>query len=106
MSKKTETEEGKGLNPAQNDGKEVNASPAAPTYRPDAWHRVPLRTAEHVRSERRSGLRVIRQAVQGKINSGDCYKYCYASNLLLKSIEVSELERRLAALEKTLPGKK
>ncbi len=103
MSKKTETEEGKGLNPAQNDGKEVNASPAAPTYRPDAWHRVPLRTAEHVRAFQ---ARVIRQAVQGKINSGDCYKYCYASNLLLKSIEVSELERRLAALEKTLPGKK
>jgi hypothetical protein len=103
VSKKTETEEGKGLNPAQNDGKEVNASPAAPTYRPDAWHRVPLRTAEHVRAFQ---ARVIRQAVQGKINSGDCYKYCYASNLLLKSIEVSELERRLAALEKTLPGKK
>ena len=91
------------MNPAQNDGKEVNASPAAPTYRPDAWHRVPLRTAEHVRAFQ---ARVIRQAVQGKINSGDCYKYCYASNLLLKSIEVSELERRLAALEKTLPGKK
>jgi hypothetical protein len=103
VSKKTETEEGKGLNPAQNDGKEVNASPAAPTYRPDAWHRVPLRTAEHVRAFQ---ARVIRQSVQGKINSGDCYKYCYASNLLLKSIEVSELERRLAALEKTLPGKK
>jgi hypothetical protein len=96
------SEEEKAPNPVRSDGKEDDSLPNGPSYRPDAWHRVPLRTAEHVRAFQ---ARVIRQAVQGRINSGDCYKYCYASNLLLKSIEVSELERRLTALEASVPRK-
>ena len=63
---------------------------------------VRLRRPEDVR---RFLSRVINQTVNGEIETDICRATTYACNVLLKSMEVSDLEQRLSKLEESIIGK-
>ena len=63
---------------------------------PMIFERCRLKTARDVRSFQ---ARIIRKGVRGDMKSADVYKYCLASSMLLKSIEISDLEQRIKDLE-------
>jgi hypothetical protein len=50
-------------------------------------------------------VRVIKQALRGNMGFTDMFKVSNALSGLLRTMEVSQLEERLAALEKSVPKK-
>lgn len=107
MSRKIETENGIASNPGQileGDGKNSSAPRgAADPPREIAWTRVPLRTPQQVVHFQ---ARLIRAGARGELSVNDVYKLTIAASSLMHSIETATLERRLAALEAGLPGKR
>ena len=63
---------------------------------------LPLTTVGHCRGELSA---VYRQAKAGNLNLADATKYCYILVALGKMIESSDLEARIAEIEKRLEGK-
>ncbi len=74
---------------------------------PDPTHprrlRLPLSTAVDVRKEL---ARLYRQMKVGRIPAADGTKLAYVLNILRQTIETSDIEQRLEALEKATEGQK
>lgn len=62
--------------------------------------RINLSSIEHVRREL---ARVYRDARTGKIETQDATRFAYILDRLLKVFELTEIERRIAALEDNQP---
>ncbi len=50
---------------------------------------------------RRLQERILKHALHGGMSSGDAYRYTIALSLMLKSIEVADLDARIRALEQS-----
>lgn len=92
------------------DRNDDNKTPESGTWEvlpPDPTHprrlRLPLSTAVDVRKEL---ARLYRQMKAGQIPPADGTKLAYVLNVLRQTIETSDIEQRLEALEKATEGQK